>query len=224
MGSIPICLPFMFIQLEAWLISLAGRVPLEIFAPVASFIEEVIPPIPSPAVMIITGSLAAVQSRALASMVLLVVLAVVGKTLGALVVYFVADKVEDLFLGRFAKWFGVSHQSIEAFGAKLGQGPRDYLILTVLRALPIVPSSILSVGCGVLKVPIKLLVFSTVVGSLVRDALYIYFGFAGAELFKSFVDKTTTIESWLEVVIVLIIGLSLLWAWWHRRRKNHDPR
>ena len=210
----------MFHQLEAWLISLAGSLPLELFAPLASFVEEVIAPIPSPAVMIITGSLAAVQERPFSALIILVILASFGKLLGALVIYFITDKAEDLLMNRFAKFFGVSHQDIETFGAKLGRGWRDYVGLTVLRALPIVPSSIVSIGCGVLKVPMKLFLVSTLVGTLIRDSIYIYFGFAGVELFQSFLDHSATIESVIELVVVVAIGLFLVWAWWHRRKKQ----
>lgn len=193
---------------------------MEIFAPLASFVEEVVAPIPSPAVMIVTGTLAQLQGRGLSGLIILVALAAVGKLLGALVIYFIVDKAEDLLMGKFAKFFGVSHKEIEAFGQKLGGGPRDYFFLTLLRALPIVPSSIVSIGCGVLKVRMKLFLFSTSVGTLIRDSIYIYFGFAGADLFKSFIDQTATIESLVQVLAVAGIGLFLVWAWWRRRKQS----
>lgn len=212
----------MFAELEQQLISLADRVPLEVFAPLASFVEEVIAPIPSPVVMLVTGSLAAVQGKFLIEVGLLVLLAALGKTLGALIVYFIADKAEDVLAGWSAKFFGITHQDIEAFGGRLGKGPRDYIVLTILRALPIVPSSLVSIGCGLLKVKIKLFVVSTFLGTLVRDAIYIYIGFVGAEAFSSFLNKTASIESFVQMATVLVFVIALLII--YLKRKKHDSR
>jgi membrane protein DedA with SNARE-associated domain len=169
----------MFMHLEQILISYAGHIHLAIFTPVVSFIEEVIPPIPSPSVMIAAGSIAQVQDYLIYGLVLLALLGSLGKTLGASVVYYVADKMEDILSGKIAKFIGVTHEQIEFFGSHLGRGMRDYIILIILRALPVMPSSLISVGSGLLKVNFKLFVITTLIGSAIRDFIYIYLGYAG---------------------------------------------
>ena len=208
----------MFANLEQIIISYAEHIPLEIFSPAVSFFEEIIPPIPSPSVMFATGSMALIQGYLFPGLIILALLGAVGKTLGASVAYFVADKVEDLFSAGISKFIGITHSQIESFGSHLGKGLRDYVILTVLRSLPIVPSSLLSVGCGLLKVQFRLFLFSTFVGSIIRDFIYIYLGYIGTEVAVSFLQKTTSTESFVKIGIVLIVLISLGFVYIKRRR------
>lgn len=195
--------------------------PLFIFAPLASFIEEAIPPIPSPAIMIITGFLASVQNLSFYGLVILCLLGSVGKTFGAWFIYFIMDKVEDVLSGRFGKFIGVTHEDIESFGARLGKGPRDYIILTVLRALPVVPSTLISVGGGLLKVPLRLFLFTTLTGSIIRNAMYIYLGYVGVTVASSFIKNTASAESLIQIVVVLVIVIFLAIMYYKRYQNNH---
>jgi uncharacterized membrane protein YdjX (TVP38/TMEM64 family) len=208
----------MFAHLEQIVISLAEHMPLAVFSPVVSFLEEVIPPIPSPSVMFATGSMALVQGYLFPGLLILTLLGAIGKTLGASVAYFVADKIEDLLAGGISKFLGISHVQIESFGARLGKGSRDYVILTVLRALPIVPSSLLSVGCGLLKVRFKLFVISTFIGSLIRDFIYIYLGYIGTTVAISFLKQTVGTESIIQTIILFIIILGLGFLYFRRKK------
>jgi membrane protein DedA with SNARE-associated domain len=211
----------MFIYLEQILLSWAGHIPLVIFAPVVSFIEEVIPPIPSPSVTIATGSIAQVQDYTMLGLVVLALLAAVGKTVGACIVYFISDKVEDLLSGKIANFIGITHEQIETFGSRLGKGWRDWLILTTLRALPIVPSVLVSVGGGLLKVRFRLFLITTFIGSVIRGFIYIYLGYIGTDLISSFVKSTTTIESIIQILVVLIIIVIIGYMYLKRRKAGY---
>jgi len=208
----------MFTYFEQILISYANSFPLEVFSFVISFFDEVIPPIPSPSVMLITGSLAQVQGYIIPGLILLAMLGGLGKTFGAGVVYFVVDKVEDIFSSKIGKFLGISHEQIESFGARLSGGPKDYIIMTVLRAIPIVPSTLISIGSGLLKINFKLFVVSTFIGSVIRDFIYLYFGYVGTTVALSFVKKTADVESFVEIGVVLCLVL-LLGFLYYRRKK-----
>ncbi len=209
----------MFNYLEQILISLSNQIPLVIFAPLASIVEEIIAPIPSPAVMIATGSLAAVQEKTFYYLILLAVLGSLGKLIGSVFVYYVADKIEDLFSGVLEKFFGVTHEDIESFGKKFTGQKKDYLVMFLLRALPIVPSSVVSIGSGILKIPIKIFVISTFLGSIVRDFIYIYFGYAGLSILGDFIKKSESIESYIQILVFLGIFGSLAFVYIKRRKK-----
>jgi membrane protein DedA with SNARE-associated domain len=210
----------MFLHLEQILLSLASYIHLALFAPVASFIEEIIPPIPSPAVMVITGSVARVQDYILPGLLVLVLLGAVGKTLGASVVYFVFDKAEDLLTRKITNFLGLTHQQIEAFGARLSKSWKDYVILTILRSLPIVPSTLLSVGGGLLKINFKMFLVSTFIGSVVRDAIYVYVGYAATTAFvQIFIDNANSIESYVQIIVVLL-AVILLGFLYYRQKKS----
>ena len=210
----------MFLYLEAQLLAIAQSVPLEMFVVVASFIEEVIAPIPSPTVMVVSGSIASYQGYAASGLIILAILGAVGKTVGALVVYYVADKAENFVMHRFSRFFGVQAEDIEAFGKKLGNGPRDYFFLTFLRALPIMPSVVVSVGSGVLKVPLKVFFFSTFFGTIIRDGFYLYTGYVGTDIFTNLVQHSSSVESFVELFVFVLVGTGLLYLILRARKKN----
>lgn len=213
-------LNFMFINLEQVLISFAGHMHLAIFAPLVSFFDEVIPIIPSPSVMIATGAIASLQQYAVWGLIFLSIMGALGKTLGASVIYLVVDKVEDLFAGKIAKFFGITHEQIEGFGRRLSQSWKDYVILIVLRALPIVPSSLISIGGGLLKIRFRLFFITTFIGSIIRDFIYIYIGFTGTKIAISFFQThATNAESFIMLTAVIAIIIGLGWLYFRQKKK-----
>jgi|CXWL01.1.fsa_nt_gi membrane protein DedA with SNARE-associated domain len=210
----------MFTYLETLLISFGKILPLEAFVFVASIVEEIIAPIPSPTIMLLSGSLAQLQERTLYMLIPLALIGACGKTLGALLVYFVSDRFEDFAMSRFGHFFNVSHADIETFGKKLGNGKRDYLFLTTLRALPFIPSVFLSVGLGVLKIPLPLFITSTFLGTIIRDGFYLYAGFMGTEVLSKFIAQSTHVETYIEIAGVTAV-LAILTRLYFMRRKAH---
>lgn len=211
----------MFATLESILISYAQVLPLPLFAAVSSFVEEIIAPIPSGPVMLVMGSLASVQGYTLLGLAGLTLAAALGKLAGSLVVYTIADKTEDVFSGRITAFFGITHAQIERLGAKLGNGWKDYLFLTTLRALPFIPSVVLSFGAGVLKVPLRLFIVATFIGSLIRDALFLYVGYLGLKGAEEILGRVESLQTIVEIVIVLgiVIGAGYLY-YLHRKRSR----
>ena len=109
------------------------KVPVEIFAFVGSFLEEVIAPIPSPLVMTAVGSIAFSQHHGYAFLLWLSLIGAVGKTLGAWVIYFVAFNLEDILLERFGRFLGVSKDDIAKLGKYFKKKWKDFFVLFLLR-------------------------------------------------------------------------------------------
>jgi len=144
-----------------------------------------------------------------------------GKTIGAVLVYWAADKAENILVSRFGKVIGVTHHEIEQLGKKLNGGWKDLWILLFLRALPIMSSAIVSVCCGVVKIPMRVYLISTFFGTIVRDFFYLYVGFTGIATLQHLVEGFDSIESIIQAVIaVLIIGL-IGWIYWKRRMSKN---
>lgn len=209
----------LFIQLESFLISLAEKLPLEIFVVVGSFVEEVIAPIPSPTVMIVSGSAAQIQGYALYMLIILALLGALGKVLGALLVYFISDKAENIVMHKCEKFFNVTHADVEKLGSKLGNGTRDYVLLTFLRALPFIPSVVLSVGAGLLKIPLPLFIMSTFLGTVIRDGVYLYAGYIGTEAIASFVKGSEYLEKYILTFFIVAFLCIFSWFIYQRRAK-----
>jgi membrane protein DedA with SNARE-associated domain len=210
----------MFTQIETALLSLATELPLGAFAFIASFVEEVVAPIPSPTVMMLVGSVALLQERALVALVPLVLLGALGKTLGALVVYTVADKAEDFVMRRFGGFFGVTPEDVNGFREKVGTGARGYVVLTLLRAFPFIPSSVISVGSGLIKVSLPMFAVSTFFGTIVRDTFYLYTGYVGAQALVAIIHQSSDIETYLEIAVVIAVLLYLGYRIYRKRKSR----
>lgn len=191
-------------------------VPLEAFAFFASFIEEIIPPIPAVPIMLTLGGAAEIQGHTLAFIFLLAVLSSLGKTIGAIVVYHIVDKLEDVFVTHFGSFFNLKPGELEAFGARLGGGPRDYFILTFVRSFPLIPSMLVTVGSGLLRIPLRLFIVATFLGTIVRDGLYLYIGYTGVSIALTYLEGGH-IKKLLEVGAVLSVILFLGYRYYKHR-------
>lgn len=207
----------MFDSITQTVLSLSQQVPLELFTFIGSFIEEVLAPIPSPIIMTATGSIAAAQEKAMAYLLILSIIGSVGKTLGAVLVYFIADKAEDILVGKLGRFIGVSHAEIEQLGKRFKGTWKDVILLTFLRALPIMSSAVVSVCSGVVKIRMRIYLVATFLGTIIRDFFYLYVGYTGIEALHNLVEGFDSIESIIQAFIALLIVVLIGWIYWKRR-------
>lgn len=210
----------MFDTIEALTMNLAASLPLELFVLIGSFIEEVLAPVPALAVMLVTGSAAAIQGKTVLDLIPLAIIAALGKALGAIIVYYLASTMGTLVLNKFGWLFKVSTEEIHHLGTYLKGTKRDYLILTILRALPIVPSSVVSLGCGLLKIPFKLFLITTFLGTIVRDGIFLYVGYSGVGVFENLAEESTNIEDILQTGFIIFVLLSFAYIYYRRSKKQ----
>lgn len=199
--------------------NLAPNIPLELFVLIGTFVEEVMAPIPSPMVMALAGTIAEAKNMALWYLLPLSFLGAIGKTLGAWVLYILADKLEDLVIGKLGKYLGVSHREIEGIGKKFNGGWKDNVVLFIIRMLPIVPSAPVSLACGVIKINIKTYLSSTFAGTFFRNLMYLYLGYAGLESYKNISKGFESIESIGQVILVTVVSAIVAWSY-YKRKKN----
>jgi membrane protein DedA with SNARE-associated domain len=197
--------------LEALIVALAHTLPLELFVALGSFLEEVIAPIPSPSIMLIAGSFGVVQGYTFAKLASLVVLASIGKTLGGLTMYWIAWKLKDVALRVFGRFIDLKQDDIDRFGSRFTGTTRDYLVYIFFRSVPIIPSILLSFGSGVIRLPLRLFIVGTFVGTIVRDSFYITVGYKGTGILTSYLKNTSHAESILQYVTILCFGLFVLY-------------
>jgi membrane protein DedA with SNARE-associated domain len=212
----------MFTALETHLIALIHILPLPWFALCASFIEEVIVPIPSPFIMLTAGSVARLQGISGGEIALLAFIGAVGKTVGALCIYWIADKAEDLLLGKYSRFFGVTHRDVERLGARFSGTPRDYALMIFFRSLPVVPSALVSIGSGLLKLPLPLFVAGTFIGTIIRDGIYLYVGYAGTETLHRIIIASKNVEDMM--LLAALLGICAVCALWYLRKRRSISR
>jgi membrane protein DedA with SNARE-associated domain len=207
-------------SLETALLSLVHTLPLEVFVFVASFLEEVIAPIPSPAVLLTAGSIAAIQERTLLGLIPIILIATLGKTIGALLIYYFSDKIGQVIFTKYGHFFNTSHESITKLGSKITDSPRDYLLLTLFRALPIFPSSVLSIGCGLLKLPLPLFIITTFFGTVIRDGFFLYVGFKGTVILNNLALGTSDIESFIQMAILIVVVIIAAYFYFQKKSSS----
>jgi membrane protein DedA with SNARE-associated domain len=165
-------------------------------------VEQIIIPIPSPLIIMGAGFLLVPAAAGWASALGLITLKIVipgsaASLLGALLLYYVGLWGGKLFVDRFQGYLGFSWRDVEWMGQKItGRGAAATLFL--MRALPIVPLSLVSLVGGVLKMPLKTFLVWTFLGSIPRCYLLAYLGWqlgAGALVWAQGVNRLETLMS-----------------------------
>ena len=192
-------------NMERIISHLGEVVPLPLFSFLGSILEEAFAPIPSPVILGAVGTLAYVDGYSIWWLPLLAVIASTGKVLGALVIYFFADKLENIATPFLSRFFAIDHNQVEAIGGKLKGSWRDYTTLIVLRAVPFLPSFIISIACGVVKVNLKVFIVSTYIGSTIRGLIFIVLGYGGYAFVTGLTDGFALTEKIVEIVVVFVV-------------------
>lgn len=206
------------VQLEVWLMGMAEKIPLYFYVVFGAAFEEIVAPIPSPLVMTLAGSIAKVQDG---HWFILVILAIVGglsKTLASWLVYIIADRGEDLIVNKFGKFLGVSGGEIEGIGKYLGKKNRDWLVIFLARAIPIIPTAPVSVVCGLIKVNIKSYLWATLFGTIIRSLVYLILGYLGLASLENLLHGLDSAEKWVQIVLALVMGVALIWLFGKRKK------
>lgn len=208
-------------RLLSFVEEIAQHTPLELFAFVGAFIEEVLAPIPSPFVMTLAGSIAEAQARPFAYLLVIALIASLGKTLGAMLLYWLADKVEDVVMSRVGRFVGITHVEVEKFGNRLSNGTsRDFYSLLAIRATPIIPSAPISLLCGFVKIDFRRFVSATFLGTIVRDFVYLYFGYTSLGAADAIVNGIEDTQS-IVTLLMALIGVAVVgWIVYQRKFKN----
>lgn len=204
-------------QFSAFLVSLSTILPLELFIFVGSFVEEIVAPIPSILITTLAGSLALAAGYGWVALLGLAVLASIGKSIGCALLYVLGDKAEDFLMVRLGPKIGITHAEVERIGKYFTGGLRDYLILIVIRALPLSPSLPISVGAGIIKLPFALYNIATLIGNFFRSILFIAVGYTGFSAYQNLLHQANSIESLIQIALAFFLGLFVLYLYYLRR-------
>jgi len=159
-------------------------VPLELFVFLGSIIEEILFPIPSPLIMTTAGVAAQQAGYSWFGFLILALFGAIGKTIASWAIYEFAEKSEDLILNRYGKYVGLSHARVEKIGSLFSKGLWDDAILFLLRVVPIVPTFLVSVVAGFIKVNRTTFLYTTFLGTIVRNLLFLYIGVYGLQSYS----------------------------------------
>ncbi len=213
----------MIAALTAWLEHIALSIPLPLFVVAGGLIEEIVAPIPSPFVSTMSGGIAASQHQGILYVLFICAIATAAKTVGAWLFYVIGDKLEDVAVPRFGKYIGVKHEDVERFGSYFHGSWKDIGILLLLRSIPVMPSTPISLVCGILKIDIRTFFVSTYIGFYIRNLFFIMLGYTGLDTLNSFMSGINTAETVMKFACILLVTAVLGWLYW-KRSKGHPFR
>lgn len=176
----------MVLHLLNWLKEVATFWPLELFVLVGSVLEEIIAPIPAPLVMSLAGYLAHQRGQSWIFLIFLALLGAIGKTVASCVFYLLGNKAEGIIVSKWGRVLGLERQHLDRATQILNKKWWDEAALVFLRVLPIIPTFIVSLGCGVLRVPLRAFIWTTMLGSFIRNLFMIWLGVTGTAYVQQF--------------------------------------
>ncbi|MFN0117362.1 MAG: DedA family protein [Elusimicrobiota bacterium] len=194
--------------------------PITVF--VGVIIESVIIPIPSPLIIMGAGALLIDSGlsfvQAFGPIFLKIVLpGAVASTIGAYFTFFIAYYGGKPVIDKFSGFLGFTWDNLIKLEGKLTN--RMSLMIFLLRALPIVPLSLISAAAGVLRVPFIQFTLWTFLGSIPRCLILGYLGYLTRDSFQGLAMSINHMESLSSVAIVAgTMGL-ILWLR-HKVRKT----
>lgn len=187
---------------------------------VGAFIEEIISPIPSFVVMIPAGAAAQVQQIGWWYLPVLALIGAAGRLVASVILYVLADKGEDLLFGKGRRLFGLSHKQLEKYGERLSGTKRDWVALFMLNAIPILPTSLLSLACGFIKVNFKMFMITTYFGSAVNALIYMSIGYAGIQA----ADTLQNFNVFFQIITIILVIMLLVWLLRYQQRRRRKSK
>ncbi len=172
-----------------------------------SILEEIIAPIPSTAVIMGSSFFIMENSQfsfgAFERLFLYIALpAAAGVTVGSLVIYGIVYQLGKPFVDRWGKYLGLSWEEIEKTEKKYLENNLMDLSIFTTRALPIVPSIVISAFCGFVKYDIKRYIFVTFFGTLVRAFILGFLAWQFGNLYRQIESELAVSE---EIVVIGLI-------------------
>ncbi|GIW57373.1 MAG: hypothetical protein KatS3mg083_318 [Candidatus Dojkabacteria bacterium] len=188
---------------------------------IGSALEEIIAPIPSPLVMMSSGAALLGQYNDISvglvtNMFLIAIVGSFGATLGSYVIYTLGYVGGKPVIDKTKKLTGVSWDDIQNFQSKLDGTKKDELTIMFLRAIPVMPSVVIAVSCGVLRVNPFSYFVSFFCGGVVRNVCFLVIGWQMGSAYLQGADSIESMTSIVSKVIAGILVVLLGYLYWRR--------
>ncbi|MGM0628930.1 MAG: DedA family protein [Patescibacteria group bacterium] len=192
----------------------------------ASFIEEIVAPLPSPVVMTTSGFFLLEGDLSLQFIFTLVFgVAIpygVGVTLGSFFLYGIFRVFGEDAVRRWGSWFGISWSKVEDIKKKMDRSRWDEATLFFLRVIPIVPSAVLASVSGLIKMNFLKYTLITLIGVTLRACMFASLGWYLGEAYRKYAKTVGEIESIIGYgfLFLSLSFLIIMFIYTQARRKN----
>lgn len=214
----------MIADITQWILQLIREHgALAVFAGV--ILESIIVPIPSPLIIMGAGVILIPAglgwTDAFVPIAGLIVLpGAVASTIGALFTFAIAAWGGKLLVDRFHVFLGFEYQDILDFERRLVHRPG--LAIFLLRALPVVPLSLISAAAGVLRIQVPLFLLWTFLGSIPRCLILAYLGYFLHDSYEGMAGRLNRWESVASAAIV-VVAFAVIFYLRHALKSKRTP-
>lgn len=181
----------------------------------ASIAEEIFAPIPSAMVIFASGFLLVSGPISFDSIITLLlkvaIPAALGITIGSLFAYWVAYVAGKPVIVKWGKWLGLSWDDVEKMHAKFSSSSFDELSLFSIRAIPVVPSVVISAFCGLVRFPLRSYLIYSFLGLLVRTTILGFFGWQIGKLYFQYAKTIALFENIILVTVAVAVLVFIAW-------------
>lgn len=179
--------------------------PISVFLLV--LLEEIVIPIPSPVFPMAAGFLLVPASASIESAIITIIFTIaipgaLATAIGSLVIYAVSKYFGKAFFDRF-RFFGISGNDVERMGKRLGK--KTWPTIALLRAIPIFPTSVVTVAAGVMKLDAKKFFAATFIGAIPRMIILAFVGWQLGAGYAYFSERIGFVEN--VVLFAVVIGI-----------------
>ena len=168
-------------------------------------IETILAPIPSPLILMFAGYIL-ISSKsvvpAFGHALYISVVAGIAQTIGSYLLYYIGYFGGKPFIEKF--------DEILTFKKKFDKNKREDITLGILRALPIMPLSVVSGVAGIIKMDFKRFTIATFIGVIPRNVFLALLGWQLKGAYERFAGYIDNIETVMTLLIIFIIVAYIL--------------
>ena len=203
----------MVAELTRWIMNLMQtHGPTMVF--IGVIIESIIIPIPSPLIIMGAGALLIPTNLSahvtfVQILLKIIVPGSIASTIGAYFPFVLAFWGGKRMVDRFNRFLGFSWDDILWMEKKL-EG-RVNIMIFLLRALPIVPLSLISAAAGAIRLPLLNFAMWTFLGTIPRCLVLSYLGYLTRDSYQGLAGHINTMESIISFLIVVAMFILILW-------------
>lgn len=185
------------------------------------FTEAIIVPIPSPLITMSAGFLLVperVFSQAFPQLFTKIAVPyALGATLGNLTVYWPTYYAGKFFVDKFSKFLDFSWRDVELVKAKFDEGTWDERIIVILRAIPLLPVSLITAVGGALRLRWKRFFLLSFLGLIPRGFILAIVGWWAKDTYMALATGVDKLETYVSIGF-----LALTWIGFYILYRNRE--
>lgn len=190
----------------------------------ASVIEEIIAPIPSAVIMMMSGFIFVPVGFSWASVSALIfkvaIPAALGITIGSYGVFFIAKFGGKFVIEKWGKFIGLYWDDIERLKSRLSGTKKDEIIISAARILPFVPSVAITAFCGTIGMSAYRYFVVTFIGTFFRGLILGAVGWQVGNVYERYADFISRVENFVLVSTILILIIFIMLKYKNRLRNK----